>query len=544
MARPRPPCDSRICTYASTRAARSPPRNSSGLKVRHAHSLTAAMGISRRRPSVLPVARAMTQQAPTDDEPDDGGDAAIVEDGDCIADAAEATADSEDSAEVGDDDVPALAQPAACCDVDDAEDLCAACAATAPAAAAGPLTRSGAGPRGHAGAGRRDRPRGAADASGRAGRRRRSRRDPARPLPRGVVDRRSRAATPTRGCWTASSASAASTRSPDPHGARGRSRTRRASRRRAKGLRRVGERREPPVAHSRARVRRGADRRGRAVREWPAPPPRGSRGPPRRSAHRDRVRPHPLPAPPMSDAWIYGEQGATRRRGCWPSWGSARTACRRTARCAHRMARAAPPRSRSCSPAGSSSRCAPSCARGSPPTTTSARSRARGAGARRAGRRHRRRGGHELLVEPFSSHKLQARIARARRAVNGIDHDVRVGSLEMNLATYQVAIGGRPVEFTYLEYELLKFPVTHPRCGRRRGVPVPAGRASPAAVGAAAARGGAPAAETSSSTSPRALRAVGRPHPQTRRSRPPCSPPRRASRSAWSSSCVAWPWIM
>jgi DNA-binding response OmpR family regulator len=73
--------------------------------------------------------------------------------------------------------------------------------------------------------------------------------------------------------------------------------------------------------------------------------------------------------------------------------------------------------------------------------------------------------GHELLVEPFTADELQARIARARRAVSGIDHDdvVRVGSLEMNLATYQVAIDGRPVDFTYMEYELLKFLVTHPR---------------------------------------------------------------------------------
>ena len=73
--------------------------------------------------------------------------------------------------------------------------------------------------------------------------------------------------------------------------------------------------------------------------------------------------------------------------------------------------------------------------------------------------------GHELLIEPFGADELQARIARARRAVNGIDHDdvVRVGSLEMNLATYQVAIDGRPVDFTYMEYELLKFLVTHPR---------------------------------------------------------------------------------
>jgi DNA-binding response OmpR family regulator len=73
--------------------------------------------------------------------------------------------------------------------------------------------------------------------------------------------------------------------------------------------------------------------------------------------------------------------------------------------------------------------------------------------------------GHELLVEPFTAEELRARIARARRAVNGIDHDdvVRVGSLEMNLATYQVAIDGRPVDFTYMEYELLKFLVTHPK---------------------------------------------------------------------------------
>jgi len=73
--------------------------------------------------------------------------------------------------------------------------------------------------------------------------------------------------------------------------------------------------------------------------------------------------------------------------------------------------------------------------------------------------------GHELIVEPFTADELQARIARARRAVNGIDHDdvVRVGGLEMNLATYQVSIDGRPVDFTYMEYELLKFLVTHPR---------------------------------------------------------------------------------
>jgi DNA-binding response OmpR family regulator len=73
--------------------------------------------------------------------------------------------------------------------------------------------------------------------------------------------------------------------------------------------------------------------------------------------------------------------------------------------------------------------------------------------------------GHELLVEPFGCEELQARIARARRTVNGIDHDdvVRVGGLEVDLATYQVTVEGRPADLTYMEYELLKFLVTHPR---------------------------------------------------------------------------------
>jgi DNA-binding response OmpR family regulator len=73
--------------------------------------------------------------------------------------------------------------------------------------------------------------------------------------------------------------------------------------------------------------------------------------------------------------------------------------------------------------------------------------------------------GHELLVAPYGPEELRARIARARRAVNGVDHDdvVRVGGLELDLATYQVTVDGRPADFTYMEYELLKFLATHPR---------------------------------------------------------------------------------
>jgi DNA-binding response OmpR family regulator len=72
--------------------------------------------------------------------------------------------------------------------------------------------------------------------------------------------------------------------------------------------------------------------------------------------------------------------------------------------------------------------------------------------------------GHELIVLPLRPGELRARIARARRRLKGVTEDelVRVGTLELNLATYQVAVDGRPIDFTYMEYELLKFLVTHP----------------------------------------------------------------------------------
>lgn len=168
----------------------------------------------------------------------------------------------------------------------------------------------------------------------------------------------------------------------------------------------------------------------------------------------------------MSDAWIYGEHGgeATSRLLAELGFSPHRVAANGTLR---------PPGGDSKAPAiavilasgPEQPSCAELCARlaadedlGEVPVLVALASGALAAGLGVAE-------GHELLVEPFSAGELQARIARARRAVNGVDHDdiVRVGSLEMNLATYQVAIGGRPVDFTYMEYELLKFLVTHPK---------------------------------------------------------------------------------
>jgi two-component system alkaline phosphatase synthesis response regulator PhoP len=72
---------------------------------------------------------------------------------------------------------------------------------------------------------------------------------------------------------------------------------------------------------------------------------------------------------------------------------------------------------------------------------------------------------NELIVRPFSAVELAVRIQRARLSQGGIDDEetVQAGTLEVNLATYQVTIDSRPVNFTYMEYELLKFLVTHPR---------------------------------------------------------------------------------
>jgi two-component system, OmpR family, alkaline phosphatase synthesis response regulator PhoP len=72
--------------------------------------------------------------------------------------------------------------------------------------------------------------------------------------------------------------------------------------------------------------------------------------------------------------------------------------------------------------------------------------------------------GDELIVQPFSAAELRARIVRARNQRYGADANeiVRVGSLELDLATHRVEVARAAVEFTHVEFELLKFFVTHP----------------------------------------------------------------------------------
>jgi DNA-binding response OmpR family regulator len=70
----------------------------------------------------------------------------------------------------------------------------------------------------------------------------------------------------------------------------------------------------------------------------------------------------------------------------------------------------------------------------------------------------------ELLISPFTPAELEARIVRARQQLGGgmEAQSVRVGTLDVDLATYQVTVGGEPVDFAFKEYELLRFLITHP----------------------------------------------------------------------------------
>src|SRR3954453_10668747 len=70
----------------------------------------------------------------------------------------------------------------------------------------------------------------------------------------------------------------------------------------------------------------------------------------------------------------------------------------------------------------------------------------------------------DFCLSPFHPLELEARVRhlmfRAGRA--GSPELASYGALVLNFETYQAAIGGKPLDLTYMEYELLKFLVTHP----------------------------------------------------------------------------------
>ena len=65
---------------------------------------------------------------------------------------------------------------------------------------------------------------------------------------------------------------------------------------------------------------------------------------------------------------------------------------------------------------------------------------------------------------PWQGQELEARLAHLFwRTGRGTRPDlVEYGPLVLNLETYQAALSGRPLDLTYMEYELLKFLATHP----------------------------------------------------------------------------------
>lgn len=68
----------------------------------------------------------------------------------------------------------------------------------------------------------------------------------------------------------------------------------------------------------------------------------------------------------------------------------------------------------------------------------------------------------DFVLSPIDSDELAVRIGRlARREGAGPDEVVMFKDLSLDLATYQATVASRPIDLTFMEYELLRFFVTH-----------------------------------------------------------------------------------
>lgn len=70
----------------------------------------------------------------------------------------------------------------------------------------------------------------------------------------------------------------------------------------------------------------------------------------------------------------------------------------------------------------------------------------------------------DFCVTPFQPRELEARLQHLFwRTGRGTRPElIEYGPLVLNLETYQAAIDSKPLDLTYMEYELLKFLATHP----------------------------------------------------------------------------------
>jgi DNA-binding response OmpR family regulator len=72
----------------------------------------------------------------------------------------------------------------------------------------------------------------------------------------------------------------------------------------------------------------------------------------------------------------------------------------------------------------------------------------------------------DFILSPIDRTELRVRMTRLGAGVPGEpfsdDEILRFRDLELNTATYQATVAGRPKDLTYMEYELLRFFVEHP----------------------------------------------------------------------------------
>lgn len=70
----------------------------------------------------------------------------------------------------------------------------------------------------------------------------------------------------------------------------------------------------------------------------------------------------------------------------------------------------------------------------------------------------------DFCLTPFHPAELEARVRHLLTSESDVVQAdlVEYGDLTLNLETYQASIGGRPLDMTYMEYELLKFLTQNP----------------------------------------------------------------------------------
>ncbi len=70
----------------------------------------------------------------------------------------------------------------------------------------------------------------------------------------------------------------------------------------------------------------------------------------------------------------------------------------------------------------------------------------------------------DFIITPFHPRELETRLRHLlwRSGRGARPEVVSYGPIELNLETYQAIVGGRPLDLTYMEYELLRFLTSNP----------------------------------------------------------------------------------